>query len=37
MNSGGKVKVRGKTGERLVPFVMAEPYIKNSGADVSKS
>jgi len=26
---GGKVKVRGKTGERLVPFVMAEPYIKN--------
>ena len=26
---GGKVKVRGKTGERLVPFVMAGPYIKN--------
>lgn len=28
-NYGGKAKVRGKTGERLVPFVMAEPYIKN--------
>jgi site-specific recombinase XerD len=28
-NFGGKAKVRGKTGERLVPFVMAEPYIKN--------
>ncbi len=26
---GGKARVRGKTGERLVPFVMAGPYIKN--------
>ena len=24
----GKVKVRGKTGERLVPFVMSESYLK---------
>ena len=27
-NYGGKVKVRGKTGERLVPFVMSESYLK---------
>ena len=26
---GGKVKVSGKTGERLVPFVFSESYIKN--------
>lgn len=26
---GGKVKVRGKTGERLIPFVISESYIKN--------
>lgn len=25
---GGKVKVRGKTGERLVPFVISESYLK---------
>lgn len=26
---GGKVRVRGKTGERLVPFVFSESYLKN--------
>jgi len=26
---GGKVKVRGKTGERLVPFVISESFLKN--------